>query len=232
MGELYVMVSITGRKYIGEFMDFYKRNQVSVGVSTYGEGTASGEVLDYLGLENDEKGVFFCVITKSEWKTLRRGLVQELSIDVPGVGIVFLIPISSVAGRRQLQFFVEGKEFEVGEEQELKDTKFELIIAIANYGYNDMVMNAAKEGGARGGTVLHGKGVGMKNAQTFFGVSFVTEKELILIVTKKEQKNDIMKAVMAKAGLESKAGTILFSLPVTSTAGIRMMEETEEEEAV
>lgn len=90
------------------------------------------------------------------------------------------------------------------------------------------MMKAAEEGGATGGTVLHGKGVGMKRAEQFLGVSLVSEKEVIFIVAKAEQKNAIMTAIMEKAGLTSKAGTIVFSLPVTSTAGLRILENEEE----
>lgn len=73
--------------------------------------------------------------------------------------------------------------------------------------------------------VLHGKGVGMKRAEQFLGVSLVSEKEVILIVARSEQKNSIMNSIMEKAGVTSKAGTIVFSLPVTSTAGLRSIED-------
>ena len=56
-------------------------------------------------------------------------------------------------------------------------------------------------------------------------VSLAAEKEIILIVAKKQQKNDIMKAVMELAGFESKAKYIVFSLPVTDTAGLRLLED-------
>ena len=59
----------------------------------------------------------------------------------------------------------------------------------------------------------------------FVGVSLVEEKEVILIVTKSREKNQIMKAIMEQAGLDSKERTIVFSLPGTSVAGIRMLEE-------
>ena len=68
----------------------------------------------------------------------------------------------------------------------------------------------------------------MKRAEQFLGVSLVSEKELILIVARSEQKNAIMQAIMEKAGITSKAGTIVFSLPVTDTAGLRILEDTEE----
>ena len=48
---------------------------------------------------------------------------------------------------------------------------------------------------------------------------------MIFIVAKKEQKNDIMKAVMKQAGLDTKAKSIVFSLPVTDTAGLRLLED-------
>ena len=107
----------------------------------------------------------------------------------------------------------------------MKDTVYELVIVIANQGYIELVMDAARGAGAYGGTVLHAKGTGMEQAEKFLGVSLAAEKEIILIVAKKQQKNDIMKAVMEQAGMESKAKSIVFSLPVTDTAGLRLLED-------
>ena len=91
-----------------------------------------------------------------------------------------------------------------------------------------MIMDAAREVHAAGGTVIHAKGTGTQHAEKFLGVTLVPEKEMVFIVVRKEQKNDIMRAIMDKAGLESKARAIVFSLPVTDTAGMRLMEEIEE----
>ena len=107
----------------------------------------------------------------------------------------------------------------------MKDTDYELLVEIANQGYIDTVMDAARSAKAGGGTVIHAKGTGMELAKKYLGVSLVEEKEVILIVTKSREKNQIMKAIMEQAGLDSKERTIVFSLPVTSVAGIRMLEE-------
>ena len=107
----------------------------------------------------------------------------------------------------------------------MKDTDYELLVAIANQGYIDTVMDAARSAKAGGGTVIHAKGTGMELAKKYLGVSLVEEKEVILIVTKSREKNQIRKAIMEQAGLDSKERTIVFSLPVTSVAGIRMLEE-------
>ncbi len=225
MSELYMMVTICSRKNMQKFIAFYEKNDIEIAEVSFGRGTASSAILDYLGLEDDEKGVHFAVVTGETWTAVKKGLQSQLRIDVPGTGIAFTVPMGSVGGKKALGLLVGSQNYERGEESTLKETGHELIVAIANYGYNTQVMKAAEEGGATGGTVLHGKGVGMKRAEQFLGVSLVTEKEIILIVTKTEQKNAIMSAIMEKAGVNTKAGAIVLSLPVTSTAGLRILED-------
>lgn len=73
--------------------------------------------------------------------------------------------------------------------------------------------------------MIHAKGTGMESAEKFLGVSLAAEKEMIFIVTRKEEKNQIMKAIMEKTGLCSKEKALVFSLPVTSVVGLRPREE-------
>lgn len=225
MSRLFCMLTITDRKQVPQFLEFYSKHQVEVGTVTLGKGTASGEMLDYLGLEAAEKAVILSLVTDSTWDAVKLDLQQELQIDIPGSGIAFIVPVSSIGGKRELRFLTDSQNYEKGEETTLKETKHEVLIVIANQGYNEMVMDAAREAGARGGTLIHARGVGMKRAERFLGVSLAAEKELILIVTRTEQKNAIMSAIMKQAGMESKAKSIVFSLPVTSTAGLRLIEQ-------
>ena len=105
----------------------------------------------------------------------------------------------------------------------MKDTRYELLLVIANQGHTGTIMDAARAAGAGGGTVIHAKGTGMEGAAQFLGVELVNEKELVLIVARTPEKNRIMKAIMDGAG--PKAGAIVFSLPVTDTAGLRLLED-------
>ena len=95
-----------------------------------------------------------------------------------------MIPVSSIGGKKQLQFLTEGRGFEKGEESTLKDTKYELLVVVANQGYTEYIMEAARSANAAGGTVIHAKGTGMQKAEQFLGFSLATEKEMILIVVK------------------------------------------------
>jgi len=224
-----MMATISDRNQTRRFLAFYKEYGVNVTLLTYGRGTAASEVLDSFGLEAAEKAVLFAFVTDTEWKKIKSGLQKQIKIDIPGSGIAFIVPISSVGGKKQLQFLTEGREFIKGEESTLKDTTYELLVVIANQGYTETIMDAARKANAPGGTVIHAKGTGAKAAEQFLGVSFATEKEMIFMVTKREGKNVIMKAIMDQAGLSTKAGAIVFSLPVTETAGMRLIEEAEEE---
>ena len=96
---------------------------------------------------------------------------------------------------------------------------------IANHGYSDLIMDAARAAGAAGGTVIHAKGTGMEGAEKFLGITLAAEKEMIFVVVKSAQKNDIMSAIMKHAGMESKAKSICFTLPVSATAGLRLVED-------
>lgn len=225
MSDIYMMVTVINRNQAEKFLSFYKEEQLTVMLVTLGAGTAGSEVLDYLGLEASEKAVIFSFVTGDVWIKVKRDLRRGMQIDVPDRGIAFTIPLSSIGGKRELMFLTEHQGFEKGEESQLKDTIYELLIVIANQGYIELVMDAARSAGAAGGTVIHAKGTGMERAEQFLGVSLAAEKELILIVTKKAQKNDIMKAVMKGAGMETGAKAIVFSLPVTDTAGLRLLDE-------
>ncbi len=225
MGNLYLMTTIVDRKIAPKYIELYKENDLNVMFLSLGFGTAANEILDYLGLDTTEKAVAVSVLEEHSWIEIKKQLEKKLKIDAPGGGIAFIVPLSSIGGKKTLQFLLESQDYQKQEESTLKNTTHELIIVIAQQGYTNLIMDAAREAGAHGGTVIHAKGTGMEAAEKFMGVSLAAEKEIIYIVTKTEQKNDIMQAIMKNAGLESKAKAITFSLPVTDTAGLRLIED-------
>lgn len=106
-----------------------------------------------------------------------------------------------------------------------REITHELIVVIANRGHTDQVMDAARSAGAAGGTTIHAKGTGTELARKFFGVSLAAEKEIVFILAKEADRKPIMKAVIAQAGMQTKAQAVVFSLPVTDLAGLRLLEE-------
>ena len=79
--------------------------------------------------------------------------------------------------------------------------------------------------GIKNATIIHGKGTGAKGAPKFYNISIAAEKEVILIVSAAGQKAEIMRSILRKAGPDSDAGAIVFSLPASAVAGFGLLEE-------
>lgn len=169
MSSLFLMVTITDRRSTDAFLQLYEQRGVDVNLRTVGSGTAVRETLATLGLEKTEKAVLLAVVTEDTWKAVRIDLRRKMRIDVPGTGIAFTVPLSSIGGRRALMFLTQHQPLTLKEESTLKDTHYELLLVIANQGHTGTIMDAARAAGAGGGTVIHAKGTGMEGAAQFLG---------------------------------------------------------------
>ena len=124
MSEINLMMTITKRSMGRRMLAFYEQNGLSAILCTLAKGTATSEMLDCFGLEVTEKMVMVSVVTVDTWKKVKHGLEDRFQIDVPGTGIAFLMPLSSVGGKKVLQFLVDGQLCEKVEESVMKDTKY------------------------------------------------------------------------------------------------------------
>lgn len=96
----------------------------------------------------------------------------------------------------------------------------EAIFCIVNDGYSEAVMEAAKELGARGGTVINARGTAGKEAETFFHITVQPEKEIVMILVPKEIKDNVLHALYKQVGLDTAGQGIAFSVPVDSVVGL------------
>ena len=195
--------------------------ELPLSIELLGRGTARKNVLDLLGLSTHEYHVIMTIADRDRTARLVEEARKNLYIDAPGQGIIVATPIKSVGGGKTLANLNGGRPTEGAPEI---NYNYEIVLAIANEGHTDTVMDAAREAGARGGTVLHGKGTGSKDAAKFFGVSIASEKEVIMIVAKSSEKAAIMKSIIDKAGTQTDAGAVVMSLPVTAVAGFGVLD--------
>jgi len=222
MKDLNLMLTIAKRADKKEFSSFFKNHEVKTVYSLDADGTTNSKTLSLLGIERTEKTVFLSVVSGMLAKKLMKGLSRELYIDLPDRGIAVACPLVSVGGAATLSALTSGTINEKDEND--MNTERELIIVITNRNTTDLVMDAAREGGARGGTVLHAKGTADKGSTTFFGVSLAEEKEVILIVAKGDDRNSILRSIMQKAGANTPAGALAFTLPISHAAGFASAE--------
>lgn len=98
--------------------------------------------------------------------------------------------------------------------------KHEVVFCIVNAGFSEMVMDAAREAGARGGTVIHASGTANAEAEKMFGITIQPEKEIVMILIDTAIKNDILHALYNSVGLKTGGQGIVFTLPVSEVAGL------------
>jgi nitrogen regulatory protein PII len=108
---------------------------------------------------------------------------------------------------------------------------FKLIIVMVEDNRTEAILNAAREAGATGATVLNqARGEGLKPAKTFFGLSIETQRDVILLLVEEHMSRPIMETI-ARVGKfdESPGSGIAFQIDVEDALGVRhqMKELTE-----
>jgi len=98
--------------------------------------------------------------------------------------------------------------------------EYEVVFCIVNSGYSEVVMDAAKEVGARGGTVIHARGTANKEAEQLFQITIQPDKEIVMILVPSDIKDAVLHAVYRNAGLKSEGQGIAFSMPVDKVVGM------------
>lgn len=226
MKDVSLFITIIQRAHAEEFLKFYARHGVGVVYSTPCAGTARSKTLDILGIEKTEKTMIFSVLTGDQRRSVIGALTSEMQIDLPDRGIGIAVPLSCIGGKTALSFLTGATEVTSEREEKQAMNPFELIIAITDKDATETVMDAARAAGAGGGTVIRAKGTYAAGQAKFLGVSLADEKELIFIVTHEEQKKDIMRAIMGSR----EPHPLVFSMPVSDTAGFRLYDVKKEED--
>lgn len=105
--------------------------------------------------------------------------------------------------------------------------KFELVISIIGRGHADYIIDATREAGATGGTIIHGRGtVDKLSDSSFMGISIQPEKDIVLTLVKSSIKKKVMTAIANNLDINGKEGHgITFSLPVSHAVGVKELKK-------
>ena len=99
---------------------------------------------------------------------------------------------------------------------------FKLIIALTEDSITDKVVEAAKQKGATGSTVISSaRGEGMEVAKTFLGLNLETQRDVILLLVEEHMSRDILESMEATGEFEANPGSgIAFSIDVDDAVGV------------
>ncbi|MCB1830969.1 MAG: P-II family nitrogen regulator [Chromatiaceae bacterium] len=99
--------------------------------------------------------------------------------------------------------------------------RFKLIVAMAEEKWTDALMDAARDAGAKGSTVIHnGKGKGVDVAKTFLGLSLEIAIDIILLLVEEHQSRTILEALEKAGDMKEKGTGIAFQVDVEDAVGV------------
>lgn len=223
-GLLKLLGIIVDRANTKKVVEILREEEVQFHFITLAEGTAGTDIMALLGLESTDKAFICCIEPGCRMPALLSKLSERLQLKKPGKGIAFTIPLNGINNAaHQLLTKNIDMPMEEGKMNNAKNpvSKNDLIIAVVNQGYVEQLMEAAKAAGARGGTVLHGRSIGVGEEDVkFFGITIQHERDIVTILTTHEQKAEIMRAVTQVAGMNTEARGLILSLPVDDIEGL------------
>jgi hypothetical protein len=226
-----LLAVVCDRKESQKMTGVFKGQNTSFNLMTFGKGTASSKILHYLGLGQTEKTLLLSAMSAGEAENILSKLNEALDLKQPGHGIAFTLPLDGPYTNDATKTIPEGNEVarmsqenqeneKEGMPRQLPRYEHALILAVANRGYSQEVMDAARSAGATGGTIIHARGTAPAGTEKFFGVTIQPEKEIVMILALIERQNDIMRAIVEKNGVGTPASAIAFSMPVCGVEGL------------
>lgn len=96
----------------------------------------------------------------------------------------------------------------------------ELITCVVQRGHADKVAKAAAAAGAKGATILFGRGIGARDQLGILGLAIVPEKEVIMIVCKETETQTIFEAIVEAGHLRTPGMGIAYVTPIHESVGV------------
>lgn len=95
-----------------------------------------------------------------------------------------------------------------------------LIVTIVRKGWGQTVLEASIRAGATGGTILLGRGVGVNEKDTIFGIPIEPEKEVVLTLANARESDHILQEIVRAVELNEPGRGLAFILPVNKIVGV------------
>ena len=175
------------------------------GTILMGRGTAENSIIQLLGLGDKSKDIVYILVEEEICQNVLVK-IKESTQNKKNFGIVFTIDINNFLRSGSIKN-LENENLGV---EQMNDS-YEMINVIVNKGYAEDAMAAARKAGAGGGTIINARGTAKEGDAKFFGIEIVPEKEMLLILVPKDNKDEIIKAISDLPCLNKAGSGILFT---------------------
>lgn len=227
-----LIISFVDREVSNDMEDYLNGEGLHGGIVFRGKGTAESDIADIFGFGIEDKDILACLIPIQKVNTVIRKLREISRIEKDNYGLIFVVDLQS-ASSNLLEFMnieVEKSMDKISQALKGKDVcDFDLVVAIIGRGFADYVVSSARDAGATGATILYGRGTADSDKYVL-GISLQPEREVVLILVKKDERRKIMQAISDKTTLMEEGRGFCFSIPVSEVYGIKRVAEQKKEQ--
>ena len=179
-----------------KFMNILKDHGASAIGCFYGEGSAPIEILSALAIDKTKKEIVTALI---EEESVRK-VIEKVSEKLAAVNSAVAFS-TSLEGENKMEYVC--------------------LYVIVDRHQGKKAIHIAQDNGAKGATVIHGRGSGEAvKSKLFLSMNIEPEKDLVIMLVKKDLVEKIRQEIYEQMDLESAGKGIIYSLPVDHVAGL------------
>ncbi|EOT40407.1 P-II family nitrogen regulator [Enterococcus columbae] len=208
--QIYVIIS---KGYGSKVLKKAKACGMRGGTIFLAHGTIDHPLFNLLALNDQRKEIVMMTGEQSICEHTLAVLNQTFHFDKPNHGIAFSLPVCKIVGVSCYN------NQSIQEESEL-NAMYQSILTIVNRGNAEDVIEAANKAGAKGGTIIHARGAGIHETSKLFAMDIEPEKEVVLILAKKDQASVIIEAIREDLAIDQPGNGIILVQDVAQTYGI------------
>ena len=161
-------------------------------------------------------------------------LGEQMALSSPGKGIAFTISLDSISSavchHADPSHHMQTTTLKEADFAMSENKQFALIAAVIPHGESDLVVDATRAAGARGGTMIRARALGTEEASRFFHITIQPEKEVVFTIVPMSIKKVVMQSICSRILEKSGEHGIVFSVPVDEALGLRMPEAADRPE--
>lgn len=210
-----IMTLILGENQCQKFVRIAKKKHISSGIIMLGKGTVKSATLNLLGIKSQKKEIVNILLEKETAKEVLDFFTKEFQLHEPGHGIAYTAPViiasQIISNNQGICNIMQGMEGE---------GMFKKLTVIVNRGMAEDVMDIARKSGVKGGTIMHGRGVGSELAAKLFGMEIEPEKELVMILMPSELIDKVVNDLFQELHLDNPGNGILLVEPIMEVRGL------------
>jgi nitrogen regulatory protein PII len=190
---------------------------VSGGTIFLGKGTIKNRFLEFLGFDEEKKEIVLMGSDDKYENQIHETLTDKFHMDKPNHGIVITIPIKNIIGKITRTESETVDELKTGGNHTME---YEAVFTIVDRGLGHEVVDAANSAGARGATIINARGSGIHEDSKFFSMNIEPEKEIVMIIIRKEKSDDVIRTIRATMKIDEPGKGVMFVMDVSKTSGL------------